>query len=554
MGQASIHQVYYSDGGAAEKDILTAIKDTADVSLESEELMRKVKDIASYYHLGIGRSAILRCLDLPIESRVLELGAGCGAITRYLGESFASVHAIEPSPIRAKIARERCRDLENVSISCTDVRNESFASNYDMVVIVGVLEYAPVFIYPEEAPRDACVRFLKHARSALDVNGYLVLAIENRIGLDYWSGAFENHTGRPYDGIHEYPNAGSPITFTRRELLELLSDAGFAHTAFYYCFPHYHYAKTILSSTGEERDYFLHNWVNFPLDSPRNTRRPTFNKPLAAKALGESGMLREFANSFLVVAGNGHIPTPDWVARRYDMRRKEPFRIVTTLHAHSEPFVRKTPLHSVPEAPCDSSNNRVRLEVGDAPWQPGNLLTFEIERAALGRDFSGSMKGLIHKYHGELKSQFGTGEKDEEGYPLLTSESLDANFANIIQDDAGKWHFIDEEWQTNSKIPIDFVIYRAIRFCLYKHGFREGHSRKMIRSLYPSYNRRRHKKNRELADAFQRKTYLNLINPRLFKRSLLGRLVRNDIIRSCLEKVWRRIPDNIRSVIRNRLL
>ena len=112
MGQAASRRVYYSDGEAAEKDILTAIKNTADVSLESEELMRKVKDIASYYHLGIGRSTILRCLDLHAESRALELGAGCGAITRYLGESFASVHAIEPSPIRAKIARERCRDLE----------------------------------------------------------------------------------------------------------------------------------------------------------------------------------------------------------------------------------------------------------------------------------------------------------------------------------------------------------------------------------------------------------------------------------------------------------
>ena len=554
MGQASNRQGRYSDGDAAERDMLAAIKSTVDVSLESEELMGKVKDIASYYYLGIGRSAILRCLDLPAGSRVLELGAGCGAMTRYLGETFASVDAMDASPIRAEIARERCRDLDNVSVLCRDLRNASFDSEYDIVVIVGVLEYAPVFIYPGEAPRDACLRFLKLARTALNENGNLVLAIENRIGLDYWAGAPENHTGKPYDGIHDYPNAGSPITFTRKELQELLADAGFTHTAFYSCFPDYHYASTILSPTGAERDYFLHNWVGFSLDSPGNTKRQTFNKPLAAKTLGESGLLREFANSFLVVAGGHPVPEAKWVARKYSMKRRLPFRIVTTLYAHPEPRVEKTPLHPSPGDSRDTRYDRVRLLTEDAGWKPGNLLSFEIERAALGKDFPDYLARLIDRYHGELKSHYGTGERDAEGYPLLSSGSLDAVFANIIQDEDGKWHFIDEEWQTQSEISIDFMLYRCIRFCLFGHGVRDRQARKMIRSLYPSYSRSRHKKNRELADAFQREIFMNIIDPRVFKGSLLGRVVRNDVVRPCLEKVWRRTPHGIRSIIRRRLL
>ena len=547
------HQVRFTDGRAAEKDMLAALKNTKDVSLESEELMQKVKDIPSYYHLGVGRSAILRCLDLSAESRVLELGAGCGAITRNLGETFACVEAIEESPIRAEIARERCRDLENVSVLCKDLRNESFAPNYDIVVIIGVLEHAPVYIYPEEASRDACLRLLKLAGSALDSNGYLVLAIENRIGLDYWAGAPENHTGRPYDGIHEYPNTGSQITFTRKELQKLLADAGFSHTAFYYCFPDYSFTRTILSSTGDEREYFLHNWVDFPLDAPSNPRKPTFNKPLAAKVLCESGMLREFANAFLVVAGSHNVPTPDWVAKKYNMRRKEPFRNVTTLYVYPKPFVHKTPPHSIARDSCDALNSQVKQQMGDADWQPGNLLTFEVERAALGRNFSEYVKALIDRYHRELKDHFGTGERDAEGYPLLKPESLDAVFTNIIQNEAGEWHFIDEEIYTNSKISIDFMLYKCIRFCLYRHGIRDSQARKMIQSLYPSYNRSRHKKNRALADAFQHEMFLNLINPKLLKRSLLGRIARNDIVRFYLEKVWFRTPHRIRSFIRSRL-
>ena len=70
------HQVRFTDGRAAEKDMLAALKNTEDVSLDSEELMQKVKDIPSYYHLGVGRSAILRCLDLPGRKPGAGIGRG----------------------------------------------------------------------------------------------------------------------------------------------------------------------------------------------------------------------------------------------------------------------------------------------------------------------------------------------------------------------------------------------------------------------------------------------------------------------------------------------
>ena len=523
------------------------------MSLESEELMRQIKDIPSYYHLGVGRSAILRSLDLPAASRVLELGPGCGAITRALGETFARVEAIEESPIRAEVARERCRDLDNVSVLCKDVRNESFAPDYDIVVIIGVLEHAPVYIYPEEAPRDACLRLLKLAAGALDSGGYLVLAIENRIGLDYWAGAPENHTGRPYDGIHGYPNAGSQITFTRKELQEVLADAGFSQTAFYYCFPDYSFTRTVFSSTGNEREYYLHNWVDFPLDAPSNPRKPTFSKALAAKALCESGMLREFANAFLVVAGSQSVPKANWIARKFNLRREELFRNVTTLYVDPEPFVRKTPLPSQAKDSCDGRNSQVGQRMGDAEWQKGDLLTFEIERASLGRNFSDYVGNLIGRYDRELKERFATGEKDGEGYPLLKPETLDVIFTNIIEDDEGKWHFIDEEIYTNSEIAVDFMLYKCIRFCLYRHGIRDSQALELIRSLYPSYSRNRHKANRAMADDFQEEMFLNHINPKLLRRSLLRRIARNDVVRFYLEKVWFRTPPGVRSFIRSRL-
>jgi len=180
------HNFSYSDGARNEEYILQALKKASDVGDNSEELMAAARDWSSYYHLGAGRSNIIRSLNLPKTIRVLELGAGCGAITRYLGENFKSVDAVEGSFLRARAAHERCRDLKNVKIFCSDFKSIKFNSGYDAVVMVGVLEYAPVFF--NGGTEAAYSTLLELAKTALNPGGVLIIAIENKIGLKYWSG------------------------------------------------------------------------------------------------------------------------------------------------------------------------------------------------------------------------------------------------------------------------------------------------------------------------------------------------------------------------------
>ena len=51
---------------------------------------------------------------------LLELGAGCGAVTRWLGEHFENVDTVEGSLARAQVARERCRDLDGVRVAAAN--------------------------------------------------------------------------------------------------------------------------------------------------------------------------------------------------------------------------------------------------------------------------------------------------------------------------------------------------------------------------------------------------------------------------------------------------
>ncbi len=105
----------YEDG--SEDELLKIIEKSTDRSSDSEELRSSIKDWPTRYHLSNLRTNIIRALNfLEKESKVLEIGAGCGALTRYMGEHFGSVDAIEGSHKRALITKRRCEDLSNVKV------------------------------------------------------------------------------------------------------------------------------------------------------------------------------------------------------------------------------------------------------------------------------------------------------------------------------------------------------------------------------------------------------------------------------------------------------
>ena len=68
--------------------------------------------------------------------RVLEVGCGCGAITRFLGENFDDVVSVEGSLNRARLARLRTRDLPGVTILCAPFQEIRFSRKFDVVFCI----------------------------------------------------------------------------------------------------------------------------------------------------------------------------------------------------------------------------------------------------------------------------------------------------------------------------------------------------------------------------------------------------------------------------------
>ena len=212
--------ISYSDGDEAELHIARIIEQADDISVLSTELRQHCTDWPTLYHLSGTRANILRPFATALTGDILEIGAGCGAITRYLGESGANVLALEGSQRRAAIARSRTRDLKNVMVLAEKFDQFQCDHRFDVITLIGVLEYANLFM----ASENPALAMLKHARSLLKPEGKLIIAIENQLGLKYFAGSPEDHLGRPMYGIEGRYRKDQPQTFGRAALANLLTE------------------------------------------------------------------------------------------------------------------------------------------------------------------------------------------------------------------------------------------------------------------------------------------------------------------------------------------
>jgi len=209
----------YSDGDEIEERIAAIIEKANDITVLSTELRQHCTDWPSLYHLASARANILRPFESDLRGNILEIGAGCGAITRYLGECGGKVLALEGSPRRAVIARVRTRDLPNVAVISDNFNNFQWDQKFDVITMIGVLEYANLFTNSDTP----ALSMLRRARALLKPNGKLIIAIENQFGLKYFAGAPEDHIGQPMYGIEGRYRIDQPQTYGRKTLAQMLS-------------------------------------------------------------------------------------------------------------------------------------------------------------------------------------------------------------------------------------------------------------------------------------------------------------------------------------------
>ncbi|MDE7479582.1 MAG: class I SAM-dependent methyltransferase, partial [Lachnospiraceae bacterium] len=209
------------------------------------EIIETQKNWPVFYHFSPLRTNIIDWIPFKKTDKVLEIGAGCGAITGALAQKAGSVTCVDLSQKRSMVNAYRNRDADNITIKVGNFKDiePHLDKDYDYVLLIGVFEYGKAYIdgsTPYEDFMEICNR---HRKS----DGHMIIAIENKFGLKYWAGCREDHLGTYFSGLEGYREGGSVRTFTRHGLEKILDKTGIKEYAFYYPYPDYKFATTIYS-------------------------------------------------------------------------------------------------------------------------------------------------------------------------------------------------------------------------------------------------------------------------------------------------------------------
>lgn len=279
----------YSDGDI-EDELLNIVQNNDDYM----EILKNDNRWPILYHLSPIRENLLEWYDYDKNGSVLEIGAGCGAVTGVFCRKTSRVVGIELSKRRSMINATRNAKYGNLEIIVGNFEDIQIKEKFDYVSLIGVLEYSPLYINCESPFED----MVKRAKGFLKDDGKLIIAIENKMGLKYLAGATEDHTGVPFDGVNNYENIDYVKTLSKPEIIDLLRNAGYKKIEFYYPMPDYKMPNVIYSDNRLPNVGELRNIINV-FD---RERYQTFNEEIVFDQLIKDGLFDYFANSFLIFA------------------------------------------------------------------------------------------------------------------------------------------------------------------------------------------------------------------------------------------------------------
>lgn len=433
------------------------------------------------YHMSDLRHNIINWYPFEEGAKVLEIGSGWGALTGILCQKAEMVVSVELTEQRAKINYQRHKDINNLYIYPGNLNNMSFDTRFDYVILCGVLEYAGAFT----KSANPYVDFLKNIAGFLKNNGKLLIAIENRLGARYFSGAREDHLGTCFSGITGYSPDTIVNTFSQKELVNLLTQAGYPFSKFYYPFPDYKFPESIYTDEAFGMIPLRYN-IN-PLDTNRAVLFDEVSFLVSNKK--EAGI---FANSFFVEASLTQIKLEcELLYAKCSTNRSAEFQIITKIvkdgdtvlvekHAAKE----TGSLHvKNMEASYQASLKKEGIPLLKGmymngsyqyPYKENNSYTEVLNEFLKQDNWDGFVSITNHlyedlskdtfesdSYHNDDFSKYFGSDKIQQAMTCTSFANLDLTFDNLLLIDE-QYVAIDYEWMINLDVPVLFILWYAL--------------------------------------------------------------------------------------------
>ena len=232
----------------------------------------------------------------PFEygAKILEIGGGVGAVTGFLCKVAQKVTTIEKKKSRAEIIRKRFKELRNLEVINCNYFDYTSAEKFDYVVVHDIFGYVKKYT-KNQKPYE---QLINHLLSLLSVDGKILLATENRLGIKYFSGAIEDYSNKYFIGLDSFDGYDVIYTPTKNELKDLLNRCGIKNYRFYYPFPDNVFPIEIY--TDESMEFLLYGgrseetgWDRFELYDEREM----------LETLQRDGIVDNFVNAFFIEIG-----------------------------------------------------------------------------------------------------------------------------------------------------------------------------------------------------------------------------------------------------------
>ncbi|OPX70053.1 MAG: Methyltransferase domain protein [Methanoregulaceae archaeon PtaB.Bin056] len=479
------------------------LKKVNDLTSHSEEFLPFIKDQSSRYHLSHQRVNFLDALQeiFPKDAAVLEIGSGCGIITRWLGEQFQTVDALEEYVNRAEITRYRTKDLDNVNVYCGNPLNTIFDKKYDFIILGGSIDHLSPKNEGTVTSRQAFTEFFTRIRAALKNDGIILIVVEDDIWKFHSSECLDKSSGEE-DKVPGVNTGLQPSVFSRNELISILTQSGFSNCQVIHVFPDSKYTETVIPENPEVLSLNPQNWIKWPDDKYQGDQYWSHPGSGIQKSFTDLEFFFQSSHSYILLASQSEIVnlTVPWLIksiRNHEHIRPEFYHEIT-LVGESNAHVQKKD-YIVKRRRLSNSGNMIHsdlfdFQLVDNKYIIGDLLFDEVKRELSQKNPDGNLKRILKELHDQLLARYSTGVFDSKGFPLIAGEAIDYTFWNIIVDSRHTFHFIDRKWVCKKPIPVDFILFRNLFYLTDKTkdvldmNNHQTFIVRIIRSLYPDYS------------------------------------------------------------------
>lgn len=405
------------------------------------------------------RQNILNWYPFKENSTILQISIDCDEITRYLCDISKKVTTIELSKERKQYILNNIK-RDNLEVIEGNLEDIKLKEKYDYVILIGTLEYAQFIMKNNKNPE---LELLKFCKDNLELNGTILLSVDNRLGVKYLSGGKSSHCENIYDSIRNKFSNGK--LFSKKELDKLIQKIEIKNKRYFYPLPNYKMPNIIISednlikSTDSKLNY------NFIYEEGSLVVQDEIK---LLKQFIDNNEFEEYTNSYLVELSDSEL-NRDIKYISFNNMRKDEYSLILKMYSKDIEKMPKTQLaynHILQINENCKKLKELGFEIAEDIKESNYIKSKYINLNQLDKyivelienEKIDEVYNLIDKWYEYIKKILKADENGNVEYGFL-----DLVFENTFYDDENdKFIIFDQEW-VEKNINIDFILYRTIK-------------------------------------------------------------------------------------------